>query len=79
MFYHKGDYLAFREISIGYNVPASVASKIKSQGITVSLTGQNLGYISQSTLYSPESASVGIGGGGYPLPRTFIAAVKFVF
>ncbi|MEO8823865.1 MAG: SusC/RagA family TonB-linked outer membrane protein [Ginsengibacter sp.] len=79
MFYHKGDYLAFREISIGYSVPARLASKIKSQGITISLTGQNLGYLSQSTLYSPESSSVGIGGGGYPLPRTYVAALKFIF
>lgn len=79
MFYHKGDYLAFREISIGYSIPAALASKIKSQGITISLTGQNLGYLSKSTLYSPESSSVGIGGGGYPLPRTYVAALKFIF
>jgi TonB-linked SusC/RagA family outer membrane protein len=79
MFYHKGDYLAFREISIGYNVPEKWASKIKSQGISISLSGQNLGYISQSTLYSPESSSIGIGGGGYPLPRTYVAALKFIF
>jgi TonB-linked SusC/RagA family outer membrane protein len=79
MFYHKGDYLAFREISVGYTVPEKWASKIKSQGISITLTGQNLGYISQSTLYSPESSSVGIGGGGYPLPRTYVAALKFIF
>lgn len=79
MFYHKGDYLAFREVSIGYSLPARWASKIKSQGVDLSLTGQNLGYLSQSTLYSPESTGVGIGGGGYPLPRTFILALKLIF
>jgi hypothetical protein len=79
MFYHKADYLAFRDITIGYAVPEKWASKIKSQGVDVSLTGQNLGYLSKSTLYSPESSGVGIGGGGYPLPRTFVFSLKFIF
>ncbi len=79
MFYNKGDYLAIREINIGYSLPKEIASKIHSQGIDITLTGQNLGYLSKSTLYSPESGSVGIGGGGYPLPRTYVLALKFIF
>lgn len=80
MFYSKGDYLAFRELNIGYSLPETIASKIKSEGVSITLTGQNLGYISKSTLYSPESGSLGIGGyGGYPLPRTYVVAVKFIF
>ena len=79
MFYHKADYLAFRDITIGYSIPEKWASKIKSQGIDVSITGQNLGYLSKSTLYSPESSGVGIGGGGYPLPKTYVFSLKFIF
>jgi hypothetical protein len=82
MFYHKGDYLAFREINIGYSLPEKMASKIHSQGISITLTGQNLGYLSQSTLYSPESGSIDVtssGAGGYPLPRTYVVALKFIF
>ncbi|MBS1737611.1 MAG: SusC/RagA family TonB-linked outer membrane protein [Bacteroidetes bacterium] len=80
MFYHKGDYLAIREINIGYSLPKELASKIKSQGIDITLTGQNLGYLSKSTLFSPEQVGgTVIGTGGYPLPRTFIFALKFIF
>ena len=80
MFYHKGDYLAIREINIGYSLPKNLASKVYSQGINITLTGQNLGYLSKSTLYSPEAVGgTGIGTGGYPLPRTFIFALKFIF
>lgn len=82
MFYKKGDYLALREVSISYALPAKWAGAIKSQGINFSVTGQNLTYFSQSTLFSPESGSIGIGGagsGGYPLPRTFIFGAQFTF
>jgi hypothetical protein len=80
MFYHKGDYLAVRELNIGYSVPQNLASKIHSQGINITLTGQNLGYLSKSTLYSPEAGGgTVLGTGGYPLPRTFIFALKFIF
>jgi len=82
MFYKKGDYLALREVSVSYSLPTKWADKIHSQGINFSVTGQNLTYFSQSTLFSPESGSIAIGGagsGGYPLPRTFIFGVQFIF
>lgn len=80
MFYNKGDYLALREVNLTYSLPARIASRIKSQGVNLSVSGQNLTYFSKSTLYSPESSSVGIGGaGGYPLPRTIIFGAQFIF
>ena len=80
MFYKKGDYLALREVNITYSLPAKWANKIKSQNINLSVSGQNLTYFSQSTLYSPESGSIGIGGsGGYPLPRTLIFGAQLTF
>lgn len=82
MFYKKGDYLAFREVSLMYNLPTRYAERIKSQGVQVTLTGQNLGYISQSTLFSPESGSIGTGGAGeagYPLPRMLVVGVQIKF
>ncbi|HEY1113896.1 MAG TPA: TonB-dependent receptor [Chitinophagaceae bacterium] len=82
MFYKKGDYLAFREVHLAYSLPKHLASKIGSQGVNVSVTGQNLTYFSQSTLHSPESGSIAIGGAGeagYPLPRTVIFGLQFLF
>ena len=82
MFYHKGDYLALREVHLAYSLPVAWAGKLKSQAINISVTGQNLAYFSQSTLYSPESGSIpnsAAGSGGYPLPRTFIFGLQLVF
>lgn len=82
MFYHKGDYLALREVNLTYKLPTKLANRLKSEGISLSVSGQNLAYFSESTLYSPESSSIGTGGagsGGYPLPRTIIFGLQFTF
>ncbi|WP_149914437.1 SusC/RagA family TonB-linked outer membrane protein [Sphingobacterium cavernae] len=79
MFYNKGDYLAFREISIAYKLPSSLLQKSRLEALNVSLTGQNLHYWTKNTLFSAESGSVGQGGGGYPLPRTVILGVQLIF
>jgi TonB-linked SusC/RagA family outer membrane protein len=83
-FYKKGDYLALREVNLMYKLPTKWANKLKSEGINISVSGQNLTYFSESTLYSPESGSVGTvnaggGSGGYPLPRTIIFGAQFIF
>ncbi len=82
MFYQKGDYLALREININYSLPVKWVNTIRSQAINFSFTVQNVGYISQATLYSPESGSIAnsaAGSGGYPLPRTFIVGAQLTF
>lgn len=79
MFYNKGDYLAFREISLSYKLPKAIAQRAKMEDMSLSFTGQNLHYWSQNTLFSAESGSVAQGGGGYPLPRTFIFGVQLTF
>ena len=80
MFYNKGDYLALREVNLTYSLPTRIASKLKSQGVNFSVSGQNLTYFSKSTLFSPESGSIGVGGGGgYPLPRTIVFGAQFIF
>lgn len=79
MFYNKGDYLAFREISLAYKLPRSIAQRAKMEDLSVSLTGQNLHYWTKNSLFSAESGSVGQGGGGYPLPRTFILGLQLTF
>jgi TonB-linked SusC/RagA family outer membrane protein len=82
MFYHKGDYLALREINISYALPVKWASKVKSQSINFTATLQNVAYLSQSTLYSPESGSIAnsaAGSGGYPLPRVVIFGAQLTF
>lgn len=79
MFYNKADYLAFREVTLGYSLPSDLLKKAKIEGIKLTLTGQNLGYLSKSTLFSPETTSNGTSvGGGYPLPRTIVFGVQII-
>jgi TonB-linked SusC/RagA family outer membrane protein len=79
MFYNKADYISFREISLAYSLPSDLLTKVKIEGIKLTLTGQNLGYLSKSTLFSPEATSNGTSvGGGYPLPRTVVFGVQII-
>jgi len=50
-------YIALREISLGYRVPKSFASKLGSQGMNLSFTARNLGYLYNSlpNKMNPES------------------------
>lgn len=77
MFIYDGSYLSFRELSLSYSLPLEKIKVKGISGIDVSVTGQNLGYISDSELFSPETE--GYIGGGYPLPRTVIFGLNIKF
>ena len=77
MFVYDASYLAIRELSLGYSLPRTWANKLKMQGLQVSVTGQNLAYISNcKKLHSPEDAN---NNSGYPLPRTVIFGLSMTF
>ena len=77
MFVYKASYLCFREVSLSYRLPESLLSKIGLSDVVLSVTGQNLGYISNSKLYSPEAG--GAMASGYPLPRIVIFGTSITF
>lgn len=78
MFIYKGDYLAFREVSLSYRLPSSLSQKMKMSALDFSVIGQNLGYLTAAkNIYSPEYGADG--WGGYPLPRTLILSLKLTF
>lgn len=71
---YDASYLAFRELSLSYDLPAELLNKVGMKGVTLSVTGQNLGYWTKSPLYSPEPA--GSQNSGYALPRTVIFGIN---
>ena len=82
MFAYRGDYLAIREISLSYSLPESVAKMLKMQRAEVSITGQNLGYITGAkNVGSPEAnpKDNGAVGQGYSLPRTILFGANLTF
>lgn len=83
-FAQNGNYLACRELSLSYQLPDNICKKFHSQGLTLSVTGQNLGYIKSCTIPLPDNTTYWSGntagnGGTYNLPRTVIFGLNVSF
>lgn len=88
MFVYNGNYLAFREISFTYSLPKNLLNKWNIQNLDLTITGQNLGYLTAAkNVHSPELSNEGgiwsedgpDRSGGYPLPRTLIFGINLTF
>lgn len=77
IFYDNCSYLCARNIMLSYSLPQKWCNTVKMKNISVSVTGQNLFYITASKLYSPEYGANG--DGGYGIPRTILFGLKATF
>jgi len=78
LFTYKGDYISLRQISLNYSMPQKLINKAKIQKLDLSVTGQNLGYLTAAkAMSSPESG--GVVDAGYSLPRTVIFGLNITF
>ena len=76
LFASNGNYLAFRELSLAYSLPKTIANKMFCQAVELSITGQNLGYLTAGKVARPEVSS---SGSGYALPRTLLFGINVKF
>lgn len=76
-YYEKGDFLALREVTLGYTLPSNLLKKIKMSSIRFNLTGSNLHYFTAYRGQSPEEG--GVDNGRYPIPRTFTLGTNIAF
>lgn len=72
-------YMCAREISLSYDLPSMWTKKAMMDKVTVTLTGQNLFYITGCRLYSPEYGTDDGLKGGYALPKTVLLGLKVTF
>jgi TonB-linked SusC/RagA family outer membrane protein len=74
----KGDFLAFRELSISYDLPKKLLQKAYISGLNVFASVYNIGYLTEYEGLNPE-VYTGFDPGGYPRPRQFLlgATLKF--
>jgi hypothetical protein len=79
MFCYESSYLAFREVSLTYSLPKTILKATGLKGADVTLSGQNLGYLTSSKLYTPEVSSTAGVNGGYSLPITMIMGINLKF
>lgn len=66
----KGDFLAFREVTIAYNMPADIMKRVWSTGMNIFFSVYNIGYLTRYPGINPESYT-GFDAHGYPRPRQF--------
>lgn len=74
----KGDFLAFRELSIAYDLPQHLVRKIHCTGLNVFAGVYNLGYLTKYKGVNPETYT-GFDPGTYPRPRQFSFGVTLKF
>lgn len=77
MFFVNSGYLAFRELSLSYSVPKSILQKAKISGLRLTVTGQNLGYITNSLINLPERT--GFQSSAYTIPTQLVFGANLTF
>ncbi len=69
-YYESGDYLALREVTIGYTLPVRLLQRLKINNLRLNVTGNNLHYFTKFQGLNPEDG--GQEFGRYPIPRNII-------
>jgi len=78
LYYGKGDFLAFREISLSYLISTKWVKSMKLNSIEVFAGAYNLGYLTRYDGMTPEIYD-GDDYGTYPRPRQYNFGVKVSF
>jgi TonB-linked SusC/RagA family outer membrane protein len=83
-----GSFFRIKNVTLGYNVPASIAKRGYLQTVRVYITAQNLATFTKYTGYDPEVNTYGLGAANYllghdfytpPLAKTFLLGVNVGF
>lgn len=83
-FVEKGDFFRLNNLTVGYNLPSSVLSRVKINNLRVYFTSQNLFTLTPYTGFTPELQSsspldAGIELNSYPSTRTFAFGLNVGF
>lgn len=81
MFVYKADYLAVREITLGYDFSPNLAQRIGAQNINVYASANNLHYFTRVKGVSPEFGTSNTRGSnkGYPMVRKVTFGLEIAF
>lgn len=79
-----GSFLRFQNLSVGYNVPASVLSRIRAQRLRISASVNNLATLTKYEGLDPAvggnaDTQFGIDVGNYPLTRSWNIGINLGF
>jgi len=76
---HKADYLRLKNVTIGYNLPKNLISKINVSNVRVYFNGSNLWTMAAYDVYDPEVNAYGTRGWETPISKTYTFGVEFTF
>lgn len=81
-----GSYLRIQNVTLGYNIPVQVLSKIRVNSFRVYVSAQNLKTFTNYSGYDPELGAINnratfmnIDNGRYPVPKTFTVGASIEF
>jgi hypothetical protein len=84
-FVYDASFIKLREVSLSYNIPAALLSKLLVKGATISFVGSNLWIIHKNLPYADPEAGLSAGNiqgysvGSLPGTRDFGFNLKFNF
>lgn len=78
IYYSKGDFLAFREVSLSYNLPKKICKILYMNKVVLNTGVYNIGYLTAYKGFNPEVYK-GYDEGGYPRPRQFTFGATLTF
>ena len=86
LFVYDGSYVRLKTVTLGYNLPKRVISKIKISNLRVYVSGQNLktwasypGYDPEVNYYDQNQSRQGVDASSYPNARTITGGVSITF
>ncbi|MFK7953479.1 MAG: SusC/RagA family TonB-linked outer membrane protein [Ekhidna sp.] len=85
-FIEDGSYLRLKTLTVGYEIPNQLVSKIGLTSFKIYVTGENLltftsysGFDPEVNAFGPSNTAQGIDYGTYPQTRSFIAGLNITF
>jgi TonB-linked SusC/RagA family outer membrane protein len=76
--YVDGGFVKLRNITLGYNLPESIASRISMTKLRLFVSGQNIATWSDYELFDPERAG-NVTSGAMPSNRMFLGGIEITF
>jgi len=76
----KGDFVRLKNISLSYQIPQKLASKVKMSNMQISLVGNNIALLySDDKLNGADPEFFNNGGVAMPIPRQYTLSIKAGF
>ncbi|MFA6768663.1 MAG: SusC/RagA family TonB-linked outer membrane protein, partial [Parabacteroides sp.] len=76
LYLQNAAYIRLKQVSLGYNLPESIAKKVNLSKVRIYFTGQNLLTITKlNELFDPENTNIQ----GYPIPKSLSVGLNLTF